>query len=108
VKIMLIASTGVGDGGLAARREVAAYPNPFASGTTITFDLERNAEARLIITDIAGRRVRELAGGFLPAGTQRVRWDGLDDAGHRVAPGSYFARVEAGGAPRTARLIRIR
>jgi hypothetical protein len=36
-----------------------------------------------------------------------VTWDGRDDAGSAVAPGLYFARLEAPGFRATRRIARI-
>ena len=48
--------------------------------------------------------VRTLVDGSYPAGRGAVSWDGRDNAGHRIAPGVYFTRMEAGGY-RTSRGI---
>jgi flagellar hook assembly protein FlgD len=48
------------------------------------------------IFDVSGRLVRTLADGQLfKAGTvdPALTWDGLDNAGRRVARGAYFVRV---------------
>lgn len=54
---------------------------------------------RLLIEDVSGRRVRELALGMGPGD---VSWDGRDAAGRVVEPGFYFARLP--GSPARLRL----
>ncbi|MBK7771138.1 MAG: hypothetical protein IPI48_11645 [bacterium] len=63
---------------------------------------------RLSVHDLAGRLVRTLFDGGLPAGAQQVTWDGRDAAGRAVGSGSYLARLEAGGMVETVRLALIR
>jgi flagellar hook assembly protein FlgD len=48
---------------------------------------------------VAGRLVRTLAAGRLPAGPHAVRWDGRDDRGRGAASGTYVARLEVDGVP---------
>ena len=48
---------------------------------------------RLELFDLAGRRVRSLVSGVLPAGEVSREWDGRDEAGHGVHPGVYFVRL---------------
>ncbi len=71
-------------------------PNPFNPATEITFDLPREAQVRLAVFDIAGRRVATLVDGTRPAGTGSVRWNGRDDGGRALPSGIYFARMVAG------------
>ena len=49
----------------------------------------------LSLCDVAGRRLRSLRDGPLPAGALRVDWDGRDDAGRALASGVYFAQTTA-------------
>jgi hypothetical protein len=103
--------TGVEDEPEASRPGIrlrAAYPNPFHSLATISFDLARAAEGTVTVFDVQGRKVRELHRGLLPAGLHRVRWDGRNDAGSPVASGPYFYRLESEGARLTRKLILIR
>jgi hypothetical protein len=70
-----------------------ANPNPFNPSTSLPLFLDQSESIQLKIYDIAGRHVRTLHDGILPAGRTRLVWDGRDDAG-RVAPsGVYFARA---------------
>lgn len=81
----------------ASPQNLSAHPNPFNPSTEIRFDLLEPVEVTLSIFDTAGRRVRMLEhGARLDAGTQRVMWNGRDDAGHEVATGVYVLSLEAG------------
>jgi hypothetical protein len=82
-----------------------ARPNPCNPSTSIRFDLGSATHVRLQLHDVAGRLVRTLADGPLPAGAHAVGWDGRDDAGRRAASGAYLCRLEAGPVRQTAKLI---
>jgi FlgD Ig-like domain/Galactose oxidase, central domain/Kelch motif len=103
--------TGVAEGSEPARPGIRlrpAYPNPFYSIATISFELARAAEGSVAVYDVQGRRVRELHRGLLPSGLHRVLWDGRNETGMPVASGSYFYRVESQGVRLTRKLILIR
>jgi hypothetical protein len=72
------------------------YPNPFRPSTEIAFTLAESASVTLQVYDVLGRRVATLVDGELPTGTHTVTWDGGDDAGRRVASGTYLYRLETG------------
>jgi hypothetical protein len=82
-------------------------PNPSGGVTTLVFTLPRAADVRAEVLDVAGRVVRTLASGPLPAGEYALRWDGRDDAGRRLGVGVYWARVDAAGAHAARRLVRV-
>jgi alkaline phosphatase len=69
------------------------YPNPFNPQTTISFDLPRTEQVRLEIVDLQGRHVRTLVDGARGQGNHTVIWNGTDDAGQRVASGTYVYRL---------------
>ena len=90
-------------------RLVGAWPNPFNPRTSLVLDLPAAvASARLAVFDLAGRRVRTLLEGPLPAGRQAVAWDGADDRGRALPSGSFVVRLDAGDAASTARLQLVR
>lgn len=82
--------------------------NPAGAGTVLRCALPRAGTMRLTIHDLAGRRVRHLADGAMGEGAHDVAWDGRDDAGARVAPGVYLARLEADGRSAAVRVVVLR
>jgi hypothetical protein len=58
----------------------------------------------LNIKSSTGSVVRRVTRYLSADGTYAVTWDGKDSAGRRVASGTYFARLTAGGETRTQKL----
>lgn len=85
-----------------------ASRNPARGGATLRCTLPAGGPVRLAIHDVAGRAVRTLDAGVLPAGVHDVAWDGRDDAGLAVPPGVYLARLAAGPALALARVVVLR
>lgn len=83
-------------------------PNPLAGVATLAFRLASRGPVSLAVYSVDGRRVRTLARDAFEAGRHEIAWDGIDDAGHRVRPGLYFARLEAGGAAFSRRMVIVR
>jgi hypothetical protein len=73
---------------------ISNYPNPFNPTTTISFALPKEGFVTLKIYDITGRLVRVLVQEHKLAGQHSILWDGLDDAGQKVAAGVYLYRIE--------------
>ena len=71
------------------------YPNPFNPSTTINFSLPVKSNVSLIIYDVLGRKVNEVVNEELPAGIQKVIWNGLNSSGVRTSSGVYFYRLIA-------------
>ena len=91
------APVAVPGGARAARFAITGpIPNPARSSATFTLELPAAGKVGLEILDLAGRRVRTLAGGPLPSGRFVRGWDLCDEAGRRAAPGLYFARLVSG------------
>jgi hypothetical protein len=86
-----------------------AHPNPFNPVTTITVRLTRPSEqARLVVFDASGRRVRTLFEGPLAAGARTFAWNGADGTGRRLASGVYHVRLvsEVGRAATSVVLLK--
>ncbi len=71
----------------------AAYPNPFNPATHLRFEVARAGRVQLEVYDLAGRRVRTLFDGWLPAVVHEEIWDGRDDGGRPVPSGVYYCRL---------------
>ena len=84
------------------------YPNPFNASTRIAFHLPQNGPVELTIFNVAGQRVRTLAGGTYPAGRHLLRWDGRDDRGLQAASGIYFCQLRAGAHRRSVKMLLLR
>ena len=79
------------------------FPNPFNPVTTIRFGLPGEADVRLEIFDVTGRRVATLVDGPLGAGTHNIEWNA-----RRAASGIYFYRITAGSFSQTNKMILLR
>ena len=75
----------------------ANFPNPFNPSSTIGYSLPTDVKVRLAIFDVLEQKVRTLVCEEQPAGFHLAVWDSRNDAGHRVAAGVYFYRLEARG-----------
>ena len=84
--------------GVAGRAALLAWPNPAAAGCALRFALGESGIVEVDVWDVAGRRVRALGTTWRAAGAHDLPWDGRNDAGARVAPGTYFARVRTPAA----------
>jgi hypothetical protein len=83
----------------------APSPNPLSVGTTLRFGLSAPGPVRVALYDVAGRRVALLEDGYRETGEHTLVWNGRDDAGRRVSPGVYVARLEAGTFSAAAKVV---
>jgi VCBS repeat-containing protein len=83
-------------------------PNPFREGVTIEYALPAAVPVELAIYDAAGRLVRRLAQGQLPAGAHEAHWNGRDPFDRPAASGVYFVRLTAGSETRLRKVILAR
>ena len=86
----------------------APWPNPSGGATHFSFSLAQEADVRLDVIDVAGRRVATLAEGRWSAGTHPVRWSGTAENGRPARAGIYFARFSTGGVATTRRFALAR
>lgn len=80
-------------------------PNPFNPVTTMRFDLPRAGAVKLRIYDLAGRLVRTLVDGDMPAGGRAILWNGRDDEGGILASGVYLGRLETADGSVTRKMV---
>ena len=84
------------------------YPNPFNPETIIAFNLQASAPDSLVIYDMLGRQIKELANGVYPAGEVEIRWNGTDSHGHPVASGVYLYELMTDSGTETKKMILVR
>jgi hypothetical protein len=103
----LVATPGAG-----AIVGLASYPNPFNPSTELTVtldpDLVGSGPIAIRIYDVRGGLVRELMTADATSSEIRVRWDGLDQRGQRVASAMYFGVVDFAGERRTQKLLLVK
>ena len=85
----------------------APAPNPFRTGTVISFSQPEEGPATVRIYDLSGRAVATLHAASEGRGLRSVQWNGRDGRGNAVPCGVYLFRVESAGQSRTGRLVRI-
>ncbi len=73
------------------------FPNPFNPSTKIAFELPRASHVKLMIYDIVGREVVQVADADYPAGYTELTWNGMNKNGNAVASGVYFYRLVVSG-----------
>jgi hypothetical protein len=76
-----------------------SQPNPFATETTISYQLTWSGHVRLRIYDMKGTQVRQLVDGTRETGAHRVAWDAHDDAGAVLPSATYIYTLELLNAP---------
>ncbi|MCJ7802720.1 MAG: S8 family serine peptidase [Candidatus Marinimicrobia bacterium] len=84
------------------------YPNPFNSTTTIEYDLKQNTHVELIIYDILGRKIINLADFIESPGKKRITWNGKDDNGNPVSTGVYIYNLILDDSSFTKKMLLLR
>ena len=87
---------------------ISSYPNPFNATATLSWSQPSEAPVHLSVYDAVGQLVAEIDQGIVAAGTHAIPWNAIDDAGRRLASGTYFARLTAGAQLRVTRLTLLR
>jgi len=80
-----------------------AFPNPFSPVTRISYAIPKRQSVRLVVYDVAGRLVEELADGVKGPGEQVVEWD----VG-RLPSGIYFYRLRADNTTLTKKMVLLK
>lgn len=81
----------------------APYPNPFNPTTALTVSLPAAEQLSIVVYNIVGRRVAELANGRHPAGLHEFIIDGTN-----WASGLYFVCATVGSSTHTNKIVLVR
>lgn len=84
---------------------LAVAPNPARRQSALALDMRESADVRLVIHDVAGRRVTTVVDRRLGPGRHRFEWKLTDDQGARVPSGVYLARLTTRSTESVTRLV---
>jgi len=84
------------------------FPNPFNSGTQISYQIPRAGRVKLLVFNTRGRLVRTLVDGEQDVGCYTLLWDGRDDEGDDLSSGVYLYRMETRDFVRKRKMILLR
>jgi hypothetical protein len=79
------------------------YPNPFNAQTIIEYDLSSDANVKIEIYDILGRRVETLLNEKQQIGHHQIAWDALS-----IPTGIYFYKIEAGDYSESRKMLLLK
>ena len=79
-----------------------AYPNPFNSSTSISYQLPAESDVTITILDISGREIKTLINGTVRAGYHQTIWNA------DVPSGIYICRMETDGYIKSIKLLLTR
>ena len=69
------------------------YPNPFASMTTIQFDIPEFSKVEIVIFDLTGNKIKTLFCENSMPGRYKIEWNGKDDKGRKIMKGIYVCKM---------------
>ena len=81
----------------------SVYPNPFNPVTMISFAVPSEMEVQVVVHDMLGRVVTELATGLYDQGYHELQWNANEQAS-----GIYFVKMVAGGQTNSQKLMLIK
>jgi predicted outer membrane repeat protein len=87
----------------------AARPSPFTDSTTLELDVPPDAgQITLAVYNVRGQLVRTLVDAAVSPGRREFVWDGMDEAGHVVSAGTYFARCGSDAGTDEQKLVLVK
>ena len=95
--------------GMLAKYNLAQnYPNPFNANTTIKYQIPKSGRVHIVIYNLLGEKIRQLAHDIKNAGYYSLRWDGKDDNGQIVSSGIYLYSITVLEYSKTKKMIFMR
>lgn len=83
-------------------------PNPVHLNGVISYVIPEKSEIELSVFDISGRKVSTLFNGVQNSGVHRLKWNGKDNDGKRLASGVYFIRLKMSDRVDTEKALIVR
>ena len=88
-----VQTTAEGSVGVPSEVGIRAVPNPFTTQIAISLQLTANSHADVRIFDAGGRLVRVLSAHSSLLTANSAVWNGRDESGRMLGPGTYICRV---------------
>ena len=93
------------DMGIEAASTIKNFPNPFSDKTTISFNLKRDDDVKLSITDRNGQELAVLQNGPLSAGDHTFTFDANDTKYKSLQSSTYFIRLDSKYLHETGKMV---
>ena len=81
------------------------HPNPFNPKTTISYQLAKDTNVRIIVHDMLGRLVKTLVNQHQGPGYHMVSWNATNNRNEYVSSGLYFYTIQAGDFSLTKKMV---
>jgi hypothetical protein len=93
--VFCICTTGIKDDKVISGESLVVSPNPFSAITHITVRLNDPAAVSLKIYSQQGQLITTLIDGHMDAGTYQMNWNGKDNSGKNITPGTYMIVLQS-------------
>ncbi len=87
---------------------IQIFPNPFKTNTSISYNLPVRSEVIVSIFDALGQKIKQMVNGNQNSGKNSIAWDGTDNTGKRMKPGTYIVQIQAGEYFQTKRIVLVK
>ena len=84
------------------------FPNPFNPNTDIQFYLPNAEQVELVVYDLLGKVIKQVADEYLDGGMYTYQWKGDNNRGQSVSAGVYFYKIHAGAFTQTKKMILLK
>ncbi len=84
------------------------YPNPFNPMTTISYQLPKAGQIKLLIYNMMGQLIKILIDEYKEAGHYMVVWDGKDNNAESISNGVYFYQLITSDYQSTKKMMIIK
>jgi hypothetical protein len=85
-------------------RLLGNYPNPFNPSTNIVFNLQEVSNVEISIFNPVGQKVKSFFK-EMPAGENKILWDGRNDYNSELSSGIYIYKVKSGNKILSGKLV---
>ena len=84
------------------------YPNPFNPATTMRFDLPIQTDAKIIIFNMLGQKVKTFYLKGVLAVYHSIKWNASNDQGDTVGAGVYFYQFQSKDFVKTRKMVLLK